>query len=130
MIQHYFKLLFHKAFNKNIYFTVLNLLGLSLGLLVFILIILFIDYQRDYDTFHDNHSEIYRIVSENDNNYSLNANKNRSKHEWMQAYPDHWDKVLADLYGSKMVKSNENIEKRATGIVELNTRVNFKFNRE
>ena len=35
--------------------------------------------------------------------YSLNLNKIRVKHEWMQAYPSDWDKVLPDQVGNKRV---------------------------
>jgi RimJ/RimL family protein N-acetyltransferase len=63
-------------------------------------------------------------------NYSLNTNKIRDKHEWMQAFPNNWDKVLSELYGNKLIKAIENSENEVSGIVELNTRINFKFNRE
>jgi GNAT superfamily N-acetyltransferase len=63
-------------------------------------------------------------------NYSLNTNKIRDKHEWMQAYPNDWDKVLSELYSNRMIKASENIENIESGIIELNTRINFKFNRE
>jgi len=62
--------------------------------------------------------------------YSLNVNKTRGQYEWMQAYPDEWDKALSDLYGDSLIKSVDNIENQVTGIIELNTRVNFLFNRE
>ncbi|HPI69357.1 MAG TPA: GNAT family N-acetyltransferase [Bacteroidales bacterium] len=62
--------------------------------------------------------------------YSLNFNKTRDKHEWMQAYPNDWDKVLSVLYSNYMIKSSENKNKTETGIIELNTRINFKFNRD
>ncbi|WP_299523872.1 GNAT family N-acetyltransferase [uncultured Lutibacter sp.] len=63
-------------------------------------------------------------------NYSININRTRNKHEWMQAYSNDWDKVLSELYGNRMIKSTENKEFIEIGIVELNTRVNFKINRE
>ena len=62
--------------------------------------------------------------------YSLNLNKMRDRHEWMQAYPGDWHKVLSELYCNCMIKSEENKENTETGIIELNTRINFKFNRE
>ncbi len=62
--------------------------------------------------------------------YSLNLNTTRADHEWMQAFPGTWDTVLSELYGGNMVKSSENTENKQSGIIELNTRVNFKFNRE
>lgn len=62
--------------------------------------------------------------------YSLNTNKIRNRHEWMQAYPADWHNVLTELYGNAMIKSAENKENKEEGIVELNTRCNFKFNRD
>ena len=61
--------------------------------------------------------------------YSLNINKERDKFEWMQAYPNDWDIVLFELYKNSMISSEENREKKLKGIIELNTRINFKFNR-
>lgn len=62
--------------------------------------------------------------------YSLNTNKIREKYEWMQAYPGDWDKVLSELYNNRMIKAAENKENKEVGIIELNTRINFLFNRE
>ena len=62
--------------------------------------------------------------------YALNIEKNRSKFEWMQASPREWDRVLKDLLGDKLIKESENIDKIESGIVEMNTRVNFKFNKD
>jgi len=62
--------------------------------------------------------------------YALNINHIRNKYEWMQAFPDTWDSVLNELFKDYMIKSADNVDKRETGIIELNTRVNFKFNYE
>ena len=62
--------------------------------------------------------------------YSLNLNKTRDRYEWMQAYPSEWHQVLEELWDGHLVKSAENLPDKETGIIELNTRVNFKFNRE
>ena len=61
--------------------------------------------------------------------YAFNTNRDRDTHEWMQAYPTEWDIVLNQLFGNKIIKSADNIDSEETGIIELNTRVNFKFNR-
>ena len=61
-------------------------------------------------------------------NYSLNKNHERNKHEWMQAFPDKWDIVLNDLFKDCLIKSSDNVENIEKNIIELNTRVNFKFN--
>ena len=60
--------------------------------------------------------------------YALNINQTRNKHEWMQAFPNKWDDVLNDLFKNSLIKSSDNLECIENNIVELNTRVNFKFN--
>ena len=62
--------------------------------------------------------------------YSLNSNKIRDNYEWMQAYPGDWDKVLSELFSNRMIKAAENKEIKESGIIELNTRINFRFNRD
>lgn len=62
--------------------------------------------------------------------YSLNRGNIRNKHEWMQAFPNTWDNVLPKLFGDNLVTSSDNKESQETGIIELNTRVNFEFNKE
>jgi hypothetical protein len=60
--------------------------------------------------------------------YSLNVHRTRDKHEWLQAHPAQWDKVLTDLYSDVLVESQNNSDGVESGIIELNTRVHFKFN--
>ncbi len=62
--------------------------------------------------------------------YALNIDNIRNKHEWIQTYPREWDTVLQDLFGSLMIKFSENTENITNGVIELNTRVNFIFNRD
>lgn len=59
--------------------------------------------------------------------HALNINQTRSKHEWMQAYPNNWDHVLIDLFNNSLIKSSDNSANIESEIVELNTRVNFEF---
>jgi len=60
-------------------------------------------------------------------NYSLNVNKKRIKHEWLQVFPNTWDNILLDLFKNDIINSKENINDTHNKI-ELNSRVNFKFN--
>lgn len=62
--------------------------------------------------------------------YALNTAGKRSAHEWMQAWPDAWDRILPALFADRLVKSADNKTNRDKGIIELNTRVNFRFNKE
>ncbi len=59
--------------------------------------------------------------------YALNLNGARDRFEWMQAFPRSWDPVLNELFKGRLIKSSENIIHPNDGIVELNTRINFKF---
>lgn len=61
--------------------------------------------------------------------YALNSNKQRNGFEWMQVFPDTWENVLVDLFRGHTVKSSDGNSK-SRNIIELNTRVNFKFNRD
>ena len=61
--------------------------------------------------------------------YALKKENKRSSFEWMQAYPNQWDEKLKELFGELLISSDKNDSKIEKGIVELNTRVNFKFNK-
>jgi len=60
--------------------------------------------------------------------YALNINKIRNKYEWMQSFPGDWESILNELFKDHIIKSSDNIENKSDELVELNTRVNFKFN--
>jgi len=62
--------------------------------------------------------------------YSLNTKKTQDNYEWIQAFPPEWDIVLAGLFNDSMIKSSDNIETEREGFIELNTRINFKFNQQ
>jgi RimJ/RimL family protein N-acetyltransferase len=60
--------------------------------------------------------------------YALNKKQIRNSYEWMQTFPDEWNETLSDLFGDSLIKSADNTQE--TGVIELNTRVNFKFSHE
>jgi hypothetical protein len=61
--------------------------------------------------------------------YALNTNKIRKKTEWLQAFPELWNKKLKELFRNNLIisKGDESVENNR---IEENTRVNFKFNKE
>ena len=75
----------------------------------------------------DHTSQVFTNVFKN---YALNTNGNRNSHEWMQVYPAAWEAVLKDLFQETLISSADNINHLTNGIIELNTRVNFRFNSE
>lgn len=51
----------YRNFIKHKTFTILNILGLSIGLAACILIFQYVKYENSYDTFHSNADNIYRV---------------------------------------------------------------------
>ena len=50
-----------RSFFKHKTFTVLNVLGLSLGMVASLLILQYVKYERSYDSFHSKAKDIYRV---------------------------------------------------------------------
>lgn len=97
---------------------------------------IFVDDPDDPKTFYVLHSYGMSLLFGDPGNqnfnrkfkeYALNKTNTRTSMEFMQAYPDRWDTVLAELFGEKLVKAADNQANIESGIIELNTRVNFKF---
>lgn len=61
--------------------------------------------------------------------YALNTDKQRDYFEWMQTYPRSWDYKLDELFGEQLISSDKNALRLEKGVIELNTRVNFKFDK-
>ncbi|GAB2790396.1 ABC transporter permease [Rhabdobacter roseus] len=64
MIHNYFKIAFRNLWKSRL-FSVINVLGLSVGMTVSILIVQFVLHEWSYDRFHENEERIFRILSWN-----------------------------------------------------------------
>ena len=62
--------------------------------------------------------------------YALNTLRVRHKYEWLQAFPESWNKKISVLFGENLIKSSDNPGNCKSNKIEENTRVNFKFNKE
>lgn len=62
--------------------------------------------------------------------YALNRNLARDSPEWMQAFPCSWDGVLGELFEGRIVRASSSAGEKEGGIIELNTRVNFRFSQD
>jgi putative ABC transport system permease protein len=60
MVKHYFNLTLRNMMSNKGYF-IINLLGLTIGITAFILIVLWIKAETSYDKFHKNADNIYRV---------------------------------------------------------------------
>lgn len=62
MFKNYLKIAFRNLW-KNKSYAVINIIGLSVGLTVCLLVFLFIRYEISFDRFHQNKDRIYRVVT-------------------------------------------------------------------
>jgi len=63
MIRNYFKIGFRSLVKQRIY-SLINVLGLSVGLASVIMILLYVEDEKSYDTFHKNGDQIYKVFLE------------------------------------------------------------------
>lgn len=68
MLSHYIKTLLRNL-RRDRTFAILNLLGLSVGLGAFILIILYVRYESSFDQYHENDEQIYRVIKQEHDNF-------------------------------------------------------------
>ena len=66
MFKHIFKIAFRNLY-KNKRLTLINMLGLSIGIMSFLFIFLWIQDELNYDKFHEHADRIYRIAWQSDN---------------------------------------------------------------
>ena len=60
MLEHYITIFFRNLKRQKLYAT-FNIIGLSIGLTTFILIALLVQYENNFDKFHDKLDRIYRV---------------------------------------------------------------------
>jgi putative ABC transport system permease protein len=61
MLQHYLKIAYRNL-NRNKFFTLINIFGLSVGMGVCLLIYQYVHFELSYDQFHSNSPNIYRLT--------------------------------------------------------------------
>lgn len=65
MLKNYFKTAF-RSLLKNRAFSIINIMGLSIGLCAFLLIYTYVTFERSYDDFHNDADRLYRVTTVND----------------------------------------------------------------
>ncbi|MEQ9414103.1 MAG: ABC transporter permease [Cyclobacteriaceae bacterium] len=63
MLKNYFKITFRNLVRNRVS-TIINLLGLSLGISVCLLLFLLVDYELNFDEFHSKKDHIFRVTRE------------------------------------------------------------------
>jgi len=61
MFKNYLKVAFRNIRRQKVY-SLINILGLAIGIACFLLIVFFIQHERSYDDFHKNGKNIYRVI--------------------------------------------------------------------
>ena len=70
MFKNYFKVTFRNLFRQKIY-SAINIGGLALGITTFLMIFIYVQYERSFDRFYSNADEIYNIYQKQPGNMSL-----------------------------------------------------------
>ena len=70
MIKSYFKTAWRNLW-KNKVFSLINVLGLSLGMAACLLILQYVNFELSYDHFNENASDVYRVVNDRYQNNKL-----------------------------------------------------------
>jgi putative ABC transport system permease protein len=55
---------FIRTLRKNTFFSLLNIIGLALGMSVFLLVALYVQFEKSYESFNPNAATVYRITLE------------------------------------------------------------------
>src|ERR1700744_386556 len=63
MLKNYFKIAF-RSLTKQKFYTILNIMGLSLGIAGGVILFQFIRYHLGFDRYHQNDGQLYRVVTE------------------------------------------------------------------
>jgi len=74
MLQHNIKIILRAILKSKIY-TLINITGLSTGMVVFILIMLYVNYEYSVDQYHHNKDNIYRIVKQKEGHVYLGKDR-------------------------------------------------------
>ena len=70
MIKSYFKTAWRSLW-KNKVFSLINVLGLSLGMAACLLILQYVNFELSYDHFNKNAADVYRVVNDRYQNNKL-----------------------------------------------------------
>lgn len=113
MLQNHLKPIFRSLLRTKSY-TLLNLLGLSSGLIVFILITLYTTYEFSFDSYHENVDRIYRIYKADADNSYQGSNKYAVTPAplaaaLMDEFPEVQHATRIDSYGNVLVTIGDEV---------------------
>jgi len=77
-----------RAFRRNRAFSLLNVAGLALGMLTFLLIMTWVRHQLSYDRFHENLDQLFMILSRDDKGVTWNTTTYALPPALKEGYPE------------------------------------------
>ena len=87
MLKNYFKIAFRNLLRFKVY-TLINLVGLSMGLSVAVLILLFVTDEVGFDKFHNKGDRIFKIVTANGEGKGMETNAWPVANKLVNEYPE------------------------------------------
>ena len=93
MIKSYLKIFLRNLKNKPT-FNLITILGLSVGIMVSLFIVLFVIFEKSYDSFHENADNIYCLQSGHFDNDELKTRRYRSPSSMGAALKSEFPEVL------------------------------------
>lgn len=87
MLKNYFKIALRNLLRFKVY-TLINLVGLSIGLSVAVLILLFVTDELGFDKFHEKGDRIFKIVTANGEGGGMETNAWPVAHKLVNEYPE------------------------------------------
>jgi len=77
-----------RAFRRNRAFSVINVAGLALGMLTFLLIMTWVRHELSYDRFHENRDRLFMILSQDNNGVTWNTTTYALPPALKEGYPE------------------------------------------
>lgn len=78
---------------RNLSYTLINVIGLSISLMVFALIMAYVTHELSYDRYHQNHERIFRITFQENADESIDGHWARVPLDWINKLPEYFPHV-------------------------------------
>lgn len=105
MLYHFSKVIF-RYLSRRVFFTTLNVVGLSIGLASCIVIFLFVTNELSYDKFHEDGEDIYRVLRQSEINempYDIGVTAARFAPALQQDFPEEIESTTRTMPFSGLV---------------------------
>jgi len=115
MFQTYFKIAWRNIWNNKVY-SLTNILGLAIGMCCTILILLWVYDELNWNKFHSNYNQVYRIMANRDFNNTINTDASvpyPMATTLTKSFPEIKQGATQDYGGDIVLKHNETIIKRS-----------------